>query len=208
MYCWRSDPFRPFSPMRKAPSAPDLSQMIRAANLPASAGHLLWSRNSPNQAEAAMTRSSAAPRPSDGTGRLVPLGVFDEVLSGKRDSPAQIQKGQNRLRAGKVSAGTERPTSTPPIAGAYSPRTKPPETNRPKSHSGQKRSPRRPKRSRKSPPTAGFSAVSGKSTCSKDCVVVDAAPIEPVSPPKFPINREIDREFCRFRLSGAILASS
>ena len=46
-----------------------------------------------------------------------------------------------------------------------------PETNRPKSPSGQKRSPRRPKRSRKSPPIAGFLAVSGKSRGSKECVV-------------------------------------
>jgi hypothetical protein len=40
-----------------------------------------------------------------------------------------------------------------------------------KLHSGQKRSPRRPKRSRKSPPIAGSLAVSGKSSGSKDCVV-------------------------------------
>ena len=46
-----------------------------------------------------------------------------------------------------------------------------PETNRPKSPSGQKRSPRRPKRSRKSPPIAGSLAVSGKSRGSKECVV-------------------------------------
>src|SRR3954465_9747466 len=46
-----------------------------------------------------------------------------------------------------------------------------PETDRPKSPSGQKRSPRRPKRSRKCPPIAGFPAVSGKSSGSKDCVV-------------------------------------
>jgi hypothetical protein len=46
-----------------------------------------------------------------------------------------------------------------------------PETERPKSHSGQKRSPQRLKRSRKSPPIAGFSAVSGKSSGSNDCVV-------------------------------------
>jgi hypothetical protein len=45
------------------------------------------------------------------------------------------------------------------------------ETERLKSHSGQKWSPRRRKRSRKSPPIAGFSAVSGKSSGSKDCVV-------------------------------------
>ena len=46
-----------------------------------------------------------------------------------------------------------------------------PETYRPKSPSGQKRSPRRPKRSRNSPPIAGSLAVSGKSAGSKDCVV-------------------------------------
>jgi hypothetical protein len=39
-------------------------------------------------------------------------------------------------------------------------------------------------------------------------VVVDAAWIEPVSIAKFPANREINREFCRFRRSAAILASS
>ena len=38
-----------------------------------------------------------------------------------------------------------------------------------KLHSGQKRSPRRPKRSRKSPPIAGSLAVSRKSAGSKDC---------------------------------------
>ena len=46
-----------------------------------------------------------------------------------------------------------------------------PETNRPKSPSGQKRSPRRPKRSRKSAPIAGSLAVSGKSRGSKECVL-------------------------------------
>jgi hypothetical protein len=50
-----------------------------------------------------------------------------------------------------------------------------PETNRPKSPSGQKRSQRRPKRSRKSPPFVGFLAVSGKSSGSKECVVGSAA---------------------------------
>jgi hypothetical protein len=45
------------------------------------------------------------------------------------------------------------------------------ETNRPNWPSGQKRSPRRPKRSRKSPPIAGLWLVSGKSSGSKDCVV-------------------------------------
>jgi hypothetical protein len=38
-----------------------------------------------------------------------------------------------------------------------------PRDKTPKSHSAQKRSPRRPKRSRKSPPIAGFLVVSGKS---------------------------------------------
>ena len=36
----------------------------------------------------------------------------------------------------------------------------------------------------------------------------DAVPIGPVSNPEFPANREINREFCRFRRSAAILASS
>ena len=30
-----------------------------------------------------------------------------------------------------------------------------------------------------------------------DCVVADAVAVEPVSTPKFPANREINREFCR-----------
>jgi len=37
------------------------------------------------------------------------------------------------------------------------------------------------------------------------CVVVDAAWIEPVSHPKFPDNRENNREFCGFWRSAAIL---
>jgi hypothetical protein len=36
-------------------------------------------------------------------------------------------------------------------------------------------------------------------------VVADAVLIEPVSTPKFPANREINREFRRIRLLGAIL---
>jgi hypothetical protein len=36
--------------------------------------------------------------------------------------------------------------------------------------------------------------------------VVDALQIEPVSKLKFPANREINREFCRFRLSCTIFA--
>jgi len=31
-----------------------------------------------------------------------------------------------------------------------------------------------------------------------ECVVVDAVPIEPVSNPRFPDNREICRQFCKF----------
>src|SRR4249919_1703093 len=56
-----------------------------------------------------------------------------------------------------------------------------PETDRPKSPSGQKRSPRRPKRSRNSPPMACSLAVSGKTAGSKDCVVGSAG-LEP--PPR------------------------
>ena len=39
-----------------------------------------------------------------------------------------------------------------------------------------------------------------------ECVVVDALQIEPVSKLKFPANREINREFCRFRPSCTIFA--
>ena len=41
-----------------------------------------------------------------------------------------------------------------------------------------------------------------------DFVVADAVAVEPVSTVKFPANREINREFCRFRRSAAVLASS
>ena len=37
-------------------------------------------------------------------------------------------------------------------------------------------------------------------------LAVDALQIEPVSKLKFPANREINREFCRFRLSCTIFA--
>jgi hypothetical protein len=37
------------------------------------------------------------------------------------------------------------------------------------------------------------------------CVVADALWIEPVSTPKFPANREINREFCGFWRLAAIL---
>jgi len=36
-------------------------------------------------------------------------------------------------------------------------------------------------------------------------MVADAVQVEPVSTPGFPANREINREFCRIRLLGAIL---
>jgi hypothetical protein len=36
-------------------------------------------------------------------------------------------------------------------------------------------------------------------------MVADAVTVEPVSTPKFPANREINREFCRIRSLSAIL---
>ena len=45
-------------------------------------------------------------------------------------------------------------------------------------------------------------------TCSEShCVAEDAVLIGPVSAPRFPANREINREFCRFHPSGVIFAS-
>jgi hypothetical protein len=41
----------------------------------------------------------------------------------------------------------------------------------------------------------GCSAETGKIRVARDCVVVDAASIEPVSTVKFPANREKNREF-------------
>ena len=58
--------------------------------------------------------------------------------------------------------------------------------------------------SRKSPPIAGFLAVSGKSRGSKECVVADAVVIEPVSASQFPANREKNREFCNFGATSRI----
>ena len=46
-----------------------------------------------------------------------------------------------------------------------------------------------------------------KSPQPPECVVVDAAWIEPVSTAKFPANRENNREFCRIRPSTAIFMS-
>jgi hypothetical protein len=40
-----------------------------------------------------------------------------------------------------------------------------------------------------------------------DCVAEDAVSCEPVSAPKFPANRENNREFCRIWRSTVILAS-
>ena len=37
-----------------------------------------------------------------------------------------------------------------------------------------------------------------------DCVVADAVAVEPVSAPKFPANREKNREFCKFLTLGAL----
>jgi hypothetical protein len=42
----------------------------------------------------------------------------------------------------------------------------------------------------------------------REWVVADAVTVEPVSIPQFPANRENNREFCRFRPSGAILSAN
>jgi hypothetical protein len=52
---------------------------------------------------------------------------------------------------------------------------------------------------------AGYSSETGKHRLASDCVVVDAAWIEPVSTAEFPANRENNREFCGFWRSAAIL---
>ena len=41
-----------------------------------------------------------------------------------------------------------------------------------------------------------------------DCVVADAVVVEPVSTPHFPDNREKNREFCKFRASGAAMTAN
>jgi hypothetical protein len=51
------------------------------------------------------------------------------------------------------------------------------------------------------------SRVKGNDTAETDCVAEDAVLIGPVSAPRFPANREINREFCRFHPSGVIFAS-
>ena len=67
---------------------------------------------------------------------------------------------------------------------------------------------------RKCPQIAGYLSETGKHRFASDCVVVDAVHREPVSasnfqsPPKFPDNRAINREFCRFRPSCTIFAPS
>jgi hypothetical protein len=58
---------------------------------------------------------------------------------------------------------------------------------------------------RKCPQSAGYSSETGKHRFASNCVVVDAAWIEPVSTAKFPANRENNREFCGFWRSAAIL---
>jgi hypothetical protein len=50
----------------------------------------------------------------------------------------------------------------------------------------------------KCPQTAGYSSETGKHRFASDYVVVDAAPIEPVSTGQFPSIREKNREFCKF----------
>ena len=45
----------------------------------------------------------------------------------------------------------------------------------------------------------GYLRLPGKSPVAADCVVADAVIVEPVSTPKFPANREINREFGRIR---------
>ena len=59
-------------------------------------------------------------------------------------------------------------------------------------------------RSQQMPPIRAYLPIVGKSLLVADCVVADAVAVEPVSTPKFPANREINREFCRIRPLGAI----
>jgi hypothetical protein len=47
------------------------------------------------------------------------------------------------------------------------------------------------------PPIRGYLPIVGKSLLVADCVVADAVAVEPVSTPKFPANREKNREFCK-----------
>jgi hypothetical protein len=58
---------------------------------------------------------------------------------------------------------------------------------------------------RKCPQIAAYLSETGKHRFASDCVVADALWIEPVSTPKFPANREINREFCGFWRLAAIL---
>ena len=61
---------------------------------------------------------------------------------------------------------------------------------------------------RKCPRMAGCSSETGKRRFALDCVVVDAAHIEPVSTSQFPANSEINSVFCRLGPSAAIFASN
>ena len=51
---------------------------------------------------------------------------------------------------------------------------------------------------RKCPHIGGYSSETRKRRFASECVVVDAAPIEPVSTGQFPSIREKNREFCKF----------
>ncbi len=61
---------------------------------------------------------------------------------------------------------------------------------------------------RKCPQIAGCSSETWKHRFALDCVVVDAARIEPVSTPRFPANRVINSVFCRLGPFAAIFASN
>jgi hypothetical protein len=51
---------------------------------------------------------------------------------------------------------------------------------------------------RTGPPKAGFFHKVSATEDLGDCVVAGAVHVEPVSTPKFPANREKNREFCKF----------
>jgi hypothetical protein len=55
------------------------------------------------------------------------------------------------------------------------------------------------------PPIPDISPAAGKSLQMGDCLVADAAMVEPVSAAQFPANREINREFRRKRPLRALL---
>ena len=63
-------------------------------------------------------------------------------------------------------------------------------------------------RQKESPPIAGICRLFRKSPRTRDCVVVDAVAIEPVSASEFPANREINREFCKIQACCAVFVSN